>query len=122
MILPYLEYAGFMLSVCSLDDRRELQICQNDALRICLQIKLNDRVRIEDIHARCKLVSLEQCRRIQLLLLLYKKKGDVSMHKVFPRNTRFSRRIVFKTDSKEVAHYKRSPYILLVQNYGIHCH
>ena len=49
MILPYLEYAGFMLCACSLDDRRELQICQNDALRICLRIKLNDRVRIEDI-------------------------------------------------------------------------
>ena len=38
MILPYLEYAGFMLSACSLDERRELQICQNDALRICLRI------------------------------------------------------------------------------------
>ena len=77
-----------------------------------LRIKLNDRVRIEDIHARCKLVSLEQRRRSQLLLLMYKKKCDVTMHKVFPRNTRFSRRIVFKTDSKEGALYKRSPYFV----------
>ena len=57
-------------------------------------------------------MSLEQRRRSQLLLLMYKKKCDVTMHKVFPRNTRFSRRIVFKTDSKEGALYKRSPYFV----------
>ena len=41
-ILPFLEYAGFLLIFCSVDDRRDLQICQNNALRICTLIKLND--------------------------------------------------------------------------------
>ena len=70
-ILSYLEYAGFLLTACAIDDRRELQKCQNDALRICLGINLSDHVRIEDLHNKCKMISLEQRRRIQLFLLMY---------------------------------------------------
>ena len=33
-------------------------------------------------------------------------------YKVFPRNTRLSRRIFFRTDSKEGALYKRSPHFV----------
>ena len=38
----------------------------------------------------------------------YTKGKDVTMHNVFPRNTRESRRIVSKTDSKEGNMFKRS--------------
>ena len=58
------------------------------------------------------LVSLEQRRRIQLLMLMYKRKTDITMHKVLVRDTRISRRTVFKTDSKEGTLYKRSPYFV----------
>ena len=43
---------------------------------------------------------------------MYKKSKDITMHKVFARNTRVSRRIVFKTDNFEGALYKRSPYFV----------
>ena len=46
-ILPFLEYAGFMLTACSIENRRDLQICQNNALRIFTRTQLNDGVRIE---------------------------------------------------------------------------
>ena len=110
MILPFIEYAGFMLVACNVEDRGELQKCQNDALRPCLDIKLSDHVKIEEIHSKCNIVSLEQRRRIQLLLLMYKKRKDIGLHKVFTRNTRGSKRIVFKTDHYEGTLYKRSPY------------
>ena len=112
IILPFLEYSGFMLTACTVDECRELQKCQNDALRICTKVKLNDRVRIEYLHEKCKIVSLEQRRRQQLLMLMYKKSKDYTMHKVFPRNTRRSNRIVFKTDTYEGTLYKRSPYFV----------
>ena len=41
---------------------------------------------------------------------MYKKSKDITMHKVSPGNTRRSKHIVFKTDSKEGTLYKRSPY------------
>ena len=111
-ILPFLEYAGFMLVACNIDDRHALQKCQNDALRICAQVRIKDRVKIDDLHKKFEIVSLEQRRRIQLLLLMYKKSKDITMHKVFARNTRVSRRIVFKTDGYQGGLYKRSPYFV----------
>ena len=111
-ILPYLEYAGFLLISCTKDDRRDLQKCQNDALRMCTRVKLNDHVKIEKLHDKCKISSLEQRRRVQLLQLMYKKSKDITLCKVFPRNTRESGRVVFKTDRFEVTLYKRSPYFV----------
>ena len=78
-------------------------ICQNDALRLCTRVRLNDHVRIEDLHDRCKIISLERRRHIQLLLLMYRKSKDITMHKVLVRK---SRRIVFKTDTSEGTLYK----------------
>ena len=112
MILPFIEYAGFMLVTCNIDDQRELQKCQNDALRLCLRLKITDKTRIVDIHKRCNIVSLEQRRRTQLLMIMYKKSKDLSLHKVFPRNTGESKRVVFKTDHYEGTLYKRSPYFV----------
>ena len=111
-ILPYIEYAGFLVVACTVEDRKDLQICQNDALRICTKQKLSEHVRIEDIHSRCKIISLEQRRRNQLLLLMYKKSRDLSLHKVFQRNTRQSTRMAFKTANYQGTLYKRSPYFV----------
>ena len=111
-ILPYIEYAGFLVVACSIEDRKDLQICQNDALRICTKQKFSDHIRIEDFHSRCKIISLEHRRRNQLLLLMYKKSHDPTLHRVFPRNTRRSARTVFKTANYEGSLYKRSPYFV----------
>ena len=112
MILPFIEYAGFVIMSCNIEDRREIHHWQNEALRLCIFKKISDRIRTSEIHAKCKIVSLEQQRRVQLLLLMYKKSKDPGLHKVFPRNTRASNRIVFKTDQYEGTLYKRSPYFL----------
>ena len=110
--MPYLEYAGFLLIACTKEDRKDLQICQNDAQRTCTGIRLTDRARIDFLHERCKIVSLEQRRRIQLLIMMYRKSKDNTLRKVFIRNTRESTRFTFKTDSFEGALYKRSPYFI----------
>ena len=112
MLIPFMEYVGFMLLPCTIDDRSELQTCQNDALRLCTRIRVSDHVKIVDLHARCNIISLEQQRRIQLVQLMYKKSKDMALRKVFPRNIRGSNRIVFKTANYEGTLYKRSPYSL----------
>ena len=73
---------------------------------------MSDHVRIEDLHSRCNIVSLEQHRRSQLLLIMYKKSRDRSLLKVFPRNTRRNNCIVFKTANYEGSLYKRSTYFV----------
>ena len=75
-ILPFFDYAGFLLISLGIEDKKDLQILQNDALRFCYNIRLSDRISIVDLHTRAKLSSLEQRRIRQLLglqFLLYKK-------------------------------------------------
>ena len=83
---------------------------------ICARVAVKDRIRIVELHAELsagnKSVSLEQRRRIQLLLFMYNKSMDVTIHKVFPRNTRNSRRIVLKTDAYQNSLYKHSQYFV----------
>ena len=44
----------------NVDDKRDLQIMQNDALLFCYNVQLSDHVTIVDLHERDKLSSLEQ--------------------------------------------------------------
>ena len=53
-----------------------------------------------------KVLGLEQRRRIELLVLMYKKTKDVTMHGFFLGILGG----VLNTDSKEGTLYKRSPY------------
>ena len=71
MILPLIEYAGFLLIGCRICDKGELQKELNDILRICDNSRISDRVSIEKLHVKCKLLSLEQRMRKQLLWLMY---------------------------------------------------
>ena len=79
---------------------------------MCTRTKIADHVKIEDLHARCNITTLEQRLRIQLLLLMYKKSKDIGLHRVYPRNTRASHCIVFKRDHYVGTLYKHSPYFV----------
>ena len=59
MILPLIDYAGFLLIGCKICDKGELQKIQNDILRTCDNSRISDRVSIEKFHVKCKLLSLE---------------------------------------------------------------
>ena len=70
-VLPLVEYAGFVLVSCSIGQKYELQVLQNNALRLCLGYRLLDRVQIDHLHNDCKKIGLEQRWRKQLLRLMY---------------------------------------------------
>ena len=80
-ILPLLDYAGFLLISCTKSDRHDLQIIQNDALRVCYNVKRRDKLSILNMHKKANLLSLEQRRTFQLLSLMY-------LHKNNPANLR----------------------------------
>ena len=96
----------------NIQDKKNLQIMQNDVLQYCYNVRLADRVTIVDLHTRAKLSSLEQRRIRQLLglqFLLYKK--DTDRH-VTRANTRSQQKYVFKVDTKIGKKYERSPYYI----------
>ena len=52
-----------MLVSCSVGQRYELQVLQNNALRLCKQYRLLDRITKDRLHSECKILGLEQRRR-----------------------------------------------------------
>ena len=48
--LPVMDYAGFILLSLNRADRKELQILQNDVLRLCENVRLRDRISTTVLH------------------------------------------------------------------------
>ena len=109
-VLPFVEYAGFVLGSCNIGQRRALQTLQNNALRLCKRYYLLDRISIDRLHDECRILGLEQRRRKQLLRLMYlhsKKEGNVKQP---VRVTRAVTKIVFRTATKCNRKYLNSPF------------
>ena len=111
-ILPIIDYAGFLLVTCNKEDRNDFQKLQNDVLRICTMSRLADKVSIVKLHAKCKIISLEQRMRKQLLWLMFILSRDKGFLKVPNRVTRTIDRITFKVPARITPVYERSPYYL----------
>ena len=109
LILPILDYSGFLLIACNTDRKKSLQLVQNDALRFCDNNRRNDRIPLEIMHKKANLSSLEQHRCVQLLQLLYKRSKREGTRKVGARNTRQNDKFVFKTDNRVGTKYSHSP-------------
>ena len=93
MILPLFDYSVFFLLSCNKTDWKDLQTIQNNALRSCLGIRLNDRISLVDIHKSANLVSLEQRHCVQLLVLLFLHgQSHLDVYSVAPSNTRVANR------------------------------
>ena len=89
----------------------DLQMLQNNALRICLRHRLADRVSERTLHLESSLQTLEQRRTLQLLKIMYQQSRNVQNIKVANRPPRAAEKIfVFNIPSKCTAKYLNSPY------------
>ena len=109
-VLPLIEYAGFVLVSCTIGQRYDLQVLQNNALRLCKRYHLLDRIDINRLHLECKVLGLEQRRRKQLLRIMYMHSRDVNNIKVPVRVTRAISKVTFKTASRCTGKYMNSPF------------
>ena len=67
---------------------------------------LADRVSITDLHKSCKIISLEQRMRMQLLWLMFILSRDETFFKKHNRVTRTAEKIVFKVPAKILPIYE----------------
>ena len=110
-ILPLFDYSGFVLISCNISDRLELQKLQKDALRICYNVKLRDRVSVHRMHVDGRLLSLEQRRQVQLLSLMYMYKDrHEDVRRIYNRRTRAAEQYNFVRERYNNVKYKNSPY------------
>ena len=90
----------------------DLQILQNDILRICTRTKLADRVPIPELHRICKIISLKQRMQKQLLGLMYLLSKEPLYLHVPVCQTRSTDNIQFKVPAKILPVYEHSPYYI----------
>ena len=109
-ILPILDYGGSILNSCNQSDRSDLQIMQNNALRICYNVRLRDRMSVKTLHKNAKLLSLDQRRKVQLLSLMFIHKFNHDVRRPVNRHTRGADRFKFKLERYNTVKYKNSPY------------
>ena len=111
-VLPFAEYAGFLLFLNRKLDYEKLQKLQNRALRFCYDI-LNPRdIKIVELHQQSNLSMLLERRELQLLGLMYDIRNVDEFIDIPIVYTRQADKIVFKTDIVHYDIYKRSPYYI----------
>ena len=108
--MPLFDNAGFLLYSINASDRNDLQGIQNDALRTCYNVRRRDRMSIKNLHAEANLLSLDQRRIIQLLMLMFNHKIRHNVRRGAPRATRNADRFTFYTERYNNLKYKNSPY------------
>ena len=89
---------------------------QNNALRICYNVKLRDRVSVRRMRFRAYLLSLEQRRQIQLLCLMFiYKERHVDARRIYNRRTRAAGLYSFVRERYNCVKYRNSPYLLIIK-------
>ena len=111
MILPIFDFAGFMLTACTLGQKRELRKLQNRGIRTCLLYHRREHISIQRLHNEFKILSLEQRRQIQLLKLLFHRSKNPIYLKIPVRPTRANVKVNFIIMSRTTTKYLNSPFI-----------
>ena len=109
MILPLFDYRGFLLLSCNLGQKRELQKIQNHCIRTCLLYNRIEHITIDRLHFEMRLVSLEQRRQVQCLVLMYRLSKKEMYIKRTNVNTRGNVKIKFKLMTRCSGKYLGSP-------------
>ena len=118
MILPVLEYCGYLYNGITNVQHKRLQTVQNRCLRVCLNVKL--KYPVVDLHSDCAAAYLCERFDLQLLLLLHKylyggKHNHVQLGLVFHeplsggRTTRSHDTAILDYPTHSKMGYKRSP-------------
>ena len=114
-VLPYFDYGGFLLVSCNMGQKNDLQVLQNNALRICLKYRLVDRVSERALHAESSLQNLEQRWKSQLLKIMYHQSKNEQNIKVPNRHTRGADKVVFNVPTRCSRKYLKSPFYVGTQ-------
>ena len=87
---------------------------QNDVLRFVKNVRITDRISRVELHNEAKLLSLEQRREKQLLILMYKLAQKGLLRKIAVRATRQQEKYIFKTDTKIGKKYEKFPFYVYI--------
>ena len=109
-ILPLFDYGGFLSLSMINESKNDLQVMQNDILRICNNSRIADKISIGKLHKKARLLSLSQRWEKQLLSLMYHCSKHENVRKIGERVIRYNQKFVFKTETRIGSKYENSPF------------
>ena len=110
-VLPLVEYICYLMYLNRKHDIDKLQKLQNRALRLCCKINDPRLISVPDLHQQAHLLTLDQRREKQLLLLMYVVSRKVEFVKPIRANTRQANKIILNSEIFRCSIYGRSPYV-----------
>ena len=92
----------------------DLQTLQIQAFPVCYNyVRLRNRVSIKNMHVRAKLLSLEQRRQRQILVMMFiYKQPHNDIHRVYNRRTQSAEVYAFVEERYNCVKYRNSPYYI----------
>ena len=111
MVLPYFDYASFLID-CAVEDLiKKVQKIENRALRICRYSNMYERSSATELHDHFKINFLDHRRYTQLHLIMYKKS---QIHGLLTplenRRTRGDHKIKFQVVQNRLVSSDKNPW------------
>ena len=110
-IMPIIDYCNFLIMSGNKSDYQDLQILQNNALRICVGYPNGYQLSRVELHTKAKLSGVLQRADMNLLSIMYDESLKESKIVEPLRETRQTTKIVFKQNRLNNKKYIKSPYI-----------
>ena len=107
-VLPVADYESFLAESARRDPTQKFQVIQNQALRICLKVRMRD-MSVKELHVRTEVPMLFKRRKELLVSMMYRKKKKVNpVIKI--RNTRSDGKFLFPVRRTRSAMGAKAPY------------
>ena len=109
MIAPSLEYCSFYIGCAHSGELLKLQRIQNHALRVCLRSDIRS-ISVADLHKQMEVLFLDRKRKLQLLMIMWKKAHNGEAIPQANIRTRGDLKIKFRKRRAKSSFYQKSPY------------
>ena len=110
MLLPIIEYGDILLTACSFENKRRLQVLQNKGLRCALNKPRDDFTSTADLHDEAHILKLKYRRDEHILNIMFDLSRDPSYVKASRQGacTRSQQKKLLKTKRPKTEKFKKS--------------
>ena len=112
MVLSYIDYANIFFTLCNKADNDKLQVLQNNAMRMCCNIRNPREASVRQLHKDLNLLTVQNRRYVTLLCCIYRhvKSGYIQTVERTEVHTRANMTNIIKLPIARSKQFQNSPF------------
>ena len=112
MVLSYIDYANILFTLCNKADNDKLQVLQNNAMRMCCNIRNPRESSVRQLHEDLNLLTVQNRRYVTLLCCIYRhvKSGYIQTVERTEAHTRANMTNIIKLPIAWSNQFQNSPF------------